>query len=94
MWARSGIRARLVSEPMATFIAKVLNFEASAYMLGVSAPTYDAQFTWQSLVRTRVQVGADGNLNYGRMWEAGTIDAPATARPLIASRSLPGMVSP
>lgn len=72
---------------MATYIAKVLNFEASAYMLGISAPTYDAQFTWQSLVRTRVRVGADGNLNYGRMWEAGTcdsaneIDAPAIARP-------------
>jgi peptide/nickel transport system substrate-binding protein len=69
MWARLGIRTRLVSEPMATFIAKVLNFDTSVYLLGIGVPTFDAQFTLQSLLRTRTG-GPDGNLNYARISDA------------------------
>lgn len=69
MWARLGIRTQLVSEPMATFIAKVLNFDTSAFLLGVGVPTYDAQFTLQSLLRTRT-TGPNGNLNYAGISDA------------------------
>jgi ABC-type transport system substrate-binding protein len=53
MWARIGIKVRLVAESMATFIQKVQNFDTSAYMLGWGVATYDAQYTLQSLIRTR-----------------------------------------
>jgi peptide/nickel transport system substrate-binding protein len=66
MWARVGIKAKLVAENMSTFIAKVQNFESSAYMLGWGVATYDAQYSLQSLVRTRT-TGADGNFNFGRV---------------------------
>ena len=45
MWARVGIKARLVAEGMSTFIAKVQNFETSAYLLGWGVATYDAQYS-------------------------------------------------
>ena len=65
MWARIGVKARLASEGMATFIQKVQNFDTSAYLLGWGVATYDAQYSLQSLVRTRT-TGADGNFNFGR----------------------------
>jgi peptide/nickel transport system substrate-binding protein len=66
MWARIGVKARLASEPMATFIQKVQNFDTSIYLLGWGVATYDAQYTLQSLVRTKT-TGADGNFNFGRI---------------------------
>ncbi|MBL8319828.1 MAG: ABC transporter substrate-binding protein [Burkholderiaceae bacterium] len=69
MWARIGIKVRLVAESMATFIQKVQNFDTSAYMLGWGVATYDAQYTLQSLVRTRTS-GADGNFNFSRISDA------------------------
>jgi peptide/nickel transport system substrate-binding protein len=66
MWARVGIKAKLAAENMSTFIAKVQNFETSAYLLGWGVATYDAQYSLQSLVRTRT-TGADGNFNFGRV---------------------------
>jgi len=66
MWARIGVRVKLASEGMATFIQKVQNFDSSAYLLGWGVATYDAQYSLQSLVRTR-GAGADGNFNYGRV---------------------------
>ncbi len=66
MWARIGVKARLASEGMATFIQKVQNFETSAYLLGWGVATYDAQYSLQSLVRTKT-TGADGNFNFGRV---------------------------
>jgi peptide/nickel transport system substrate-binding protein len=66
MWARAGVKARLVAENMATFIQKVQNFDTSLYMLGWGVATYDAQYTLQSLVRTRTS-GADGNFNFSRI---------------------------
>lgn len=69
MWARIGVKTKLASEGMATFIQKVQNFDASAYLLGWGVATFDAQYTLQSLVRTRT-TGADGNFNFGRVSDA------------------------
>ena len=57
---------KLAAEPMASFIAKVQNFDTSAYLLGWGVATYDALYSLQSLVRTRT-TGADGNFNFGRV---------------------------
>ena len=69
MWARAGVRVKLASEGMATFIQKVQNFDSSAYLLGWGVATFDAQYSLQSLVRTRAS-GADGNFNFGRVSDA------------------------
>jgi peptide/nickel transport system substrate-binding protein len=66
MWARVGVKTKLVAESMATFIQKVQNFDTSAYLLGWGVATFDAQYSLQSLVRTRT-TGADGNFNFGRI---------------------------
>jgi len=66
MWARAGVKVKLAAEPMASFIAKVQNFDSSAYLLGWGVATYDALYSLQSLIRTRT-TGADGNFNFGRM---------------------------
>jgi peptide/nickel transport system substrate-binding protein len=69
MWARIGVKVRLVAESMATFIQKVQNFDTSAYMLGWGVATYDAQYSLQSLIRTRT-TGADGNFNFAKVSDA------------------------
>ena len=66
MWARIGVKAQLAAENMATFIQKVQNFDTSIYLLGWGVATYDAQYSLQSLVRTRT-TGADGNFNFSRV---------------------------
>jgi len=66
MWARIGIKGKLAAENMATFIQKVQNFDTSIYLLGWGVATYDAQYTLQSLVRTRAG-GPDGNFNFSRI---------------------------
>jgi peptide/nickel transport system substrate-binding protein len=66
MWARIGVKAPLIAENFATFSQKFQNFDASAYLLGWGVATYDAQYTIQSIVRTRT-TGADGNFNFGRI---------------------------
>ncbi len=66
MWARVGVKTSLSAENMATFIQKVQNFDSSVYMLGWGVATYDAQYTLQSLVRTRT-TGADGNFNFSKI---------------------------
>ena len=66
MWARIGVKAQLVAENMATFSQKFQNFDSSLYMLGWGVATYDAQYTLQSLVRTRT-TGADGNFNFSKI---------------------------
>ncbi len=73
MWARIGVKTKLVAESMATFIQKVQNFDTSAYLLGWGVVTFDAQYSLQSLIRTRT-TGADGNFNFGRISNA-KIDA-------------------
>ncbi len=69
MWARIGVKAQLASENMATFIQKVQNFDTSLYLLGWGVANYDAQYSLQSLVRTRTS-GADGNFNFSRVSDA------------------------
>jgi peptide/nickel transport system substrate-binding protein len=66
MWARIGARVKLNAMPFATFVPKFQGFDSSAYMLGWGVSTYDAQFTLQSLIRTRT-TGSDGNFNFGRI---------------------------
>ena len=64
MWARIGLKAKLNAQPMATFIAKIQNFDHDAYMLGWGVVNLDANYTLQSLVRTKT-TGADGSFNLG-----------------------------
>ena len=72
MWARVGVKATLAAENMATFIQKVQNFDSSVYLLGWGVATYDAQYSLQSLIRTRT-TGADGNFNFSKINDA-TVD--------------------
>jgi peptide/nickel transport system substrate-binding protein len=44
MWARAGVKTKLVAESLATFIQKVQNFDTSAYLLGWGVATFDAQY--------------------------------------------------
>ncbi|MCK6419871.1 MAG: ABC transporter substrate-binding protein [Aquabacterium sp.] len=69
MWAKIGIKNKLVAEPMAQHAVKFQNFDASAYMLGWGVATYDAQYMIQSLVRTKT-TGADGNFNFNKISDA------------------------
>jgi len=81
MWAKAGLKVRLNSMPFANFIPKILNFDSSAYMLGWGVATFDAQYSLQSLVRTKT-TGADGNFNLGRVSDPKldtTIDAAKIA---------------
>jgi peptide/nickel transport system substrate-binding protein len=66
MWARIGVKATLMAENMATFSQRFQNFDSSLYLLGWGVATFDAQYTIQSLVRTRT-TGADGNFNFSRI---------------------------
>ena len=66
MWAKIGMKVRLVAEPFAQHSVRFQNFDTSAYMLGWGVATFDAQYTLQSIVRTRT-TGADGNFNFARV---------------------------
>jgi peptide/nickel transport system substrate-binding protein len=66
MWARAGLKVKLNAQPMASFIAKIQNFDHSTYMLGWGVATFDANYTLQSLLRTKT-TGADGSFNLGRV---------------------------
>ena len=66
MWARAGLKVKLNAQPMASYIAKIQNFDHSAYMLGWGVATFDALFSTQSLARTKT-TGADGSFNLGRI---------------------------
>lgn len=66
MWSKIGVKVNLVAESMATFSQKFQNFDSSLYLLGWGVATYDAQYTIQSLVRTRTS-GADGNFNFSKI---------------------------
>ena len=90
MWAKAGLRVKLNSIPFANFIPKILNFDSSAYLLGWGVATFDAQYTLQSLVRTKT-TGADGNFNQGRISDPKldtTIDAIKIATMMSATLSV------
>jgi peptide/nickel transport system substrate-binding protein len=80
MWARVGLKVKLNAQPMASFIAKIQNFDHSTYMLGWGVATFDALFSLQSLLHTKTG-GADGSFNLGRVSDAkldALIDAAKT----------------
>jgi peptide/nickel transport system substrate-binding protein len=66
MWAKAGLKVRLNSIPFANFNPKIQNFDSTAYLQGWGVATFDAQYSLQSLVRTKT-TGADGNFNQGRI---------------------------
>jgi len=66
MWAKIGVKAKLNAMNFGPYIAKVQNFDSSAYLLGWGVATYDAQYSLQSLVMTRTQ-GADGSFNFSKV---------------------------
>jgi len=66
MWSRVGLKVRLLAQPMATFIAKIQNFDHDAYMLGWGVANFDANYTLFSLVHTKT-TGAAGSFNLGRI---------------------------
>ncbi len=65
MWAKVGLKAKLRTQPMATYFPMIQRYEASVYMLGWGVPTFDALYSLQSLLRS-VGAGGDGNYNVGR----------------------------
>jgi len=65
MWAKIGVKAKLRTQPLATYFPMIQRYEASIYMLGWGVPTFDALYSLQSLVRS-VGAGGDGNYNVGR----------------------------
>ncbi len=69
MWARIGLKVKLNAQPMASFISKIQKFDHSAYMLGWGVATFDANYTLQSLMRTKT-TGADGSFNLGKISDA------------------------
>ncbi len=56
----------MLAQPMSTFIAKIQNFDTSAYMLGWGVVNFDANYTLFSLVHTKT-TGAAGSFNLGRI---------------------------
>ena len=66
MLARIDVKVRVNAMPRATYFPKIQNFDTSFYMLGWGVPTFDSQYALQSLVRTHVDKGADGDYNLGR----------------------------
>ena len=65
MWARVGVKAKLRTLPLVTYVPMIQRYEASIYMLGWGVPTFDALYSLQSLLRS-VGAGGDGNYNVGR----------------------------
>jgi len=66
MWTRAGLKVKLNAQAFAGYIAKIQNFDSSAYMLGWGVATFDALFSTQSLARTKTS-GPDGSFNLGRI---------------------------
>jgi len=66
MWAKIGLKVNLIAAPMATFIAKIQNFDMSAYMLGWGVSNFDANYSLVSLMHSKTK-GAYGSFNLGRI---------------------------
>lgn len=69
MWAKVGVKIRLISTPFQVHSQTFQRGESSFYMLGWGVSTYDALYALQALAHTRTQ-GADGNFNFGRLSDA------------------------
>jgi peptide/nickel transport system substrate-binding protein len=66
MLAQVNIKVRVNAMPRAQYFPKIQNFDTSFYMLGWGVPTFDSQYSVQSLLRTNVPKTADGDYNLGR----------------------------
>ncbi|MET0520021.1 MAG: ABC transporter substrate-binding protein [Burkholderiaceae bacterium] len=69
MWARIGIKARLIAQPMSQHSQAFQRFETPLYMLGWGVSTFDALYALQALARTRTS-GADGSFNFAKVSDA------------------------
>jgi peptide/nickel transport system substrate-binding protein len=70
MLAQINIKVKLNAMPRALYFAKLEKLDTSFYMLGWGVPTFDAQYSLQSLMRTYVPKTPDGDYNYGRFSNA------------------------
>jgi peptide/nickel transport system substrate-binding protein len=66
MLAQVGIRVQLNIQPFAQFLPKVQRNDTSMYLLGWGVPTFDALYSFQSLVHTRT-TGSNGLWNHARI---------------------------
>jgi peptide/nickel transport system substrate-binding protein len=66
MLAQVNIKVKVNAMPRANYFPKIQNLDTSFYMLGWGVPTFDSQYSLQSLLRTRVDKSADGDYNFGR----------------------------
>ena len=69
--SRIGIRVTVNLMPFPIYISRTTSFDSSFYLMGWAAPTFDALFTLQALVRSRVEGTADGSWNCGGSLTAG-----------------------
>ncbi len=69
MWAKVGIKARLIAQPMSQHSQGFQRFEEPLYMLGWGVSTFDALYPLQALARTRTS-GADGSFNFSKLSDA------------------------
>jgi peptide/nickel transport system substrate-binding protein len=69
MWAKVGLKVNLLAQSMPIFIAKIQNFDMSAYMLGWGVANFDANYSLVSLVHSKTG-GANGSFNLGRINDA------------------------
>ncbi len=66
MLAQINIKVKVNAMPRAQYFPKIQNNDTSFYMLGWGVPTFDAQYSVQSLLRTVVPKTADGDYNLGK----------------------------
>ncbi|MFG6462753.1 ABC transporter substrate-binding protein [Roseateles sp. DXS20W] len=69
MWAKIGVKTRLVAAPFSTHSQTFQRGESPFYMLGWGVSTYDALYAMQAWGHTRTN-GADGNFNFGKVSDA------------------------
>ena len=69
MWGKIGLKVNLLAQSMPIFIAKIQNFDMSAYMLGWGVPNFDGNYSLVSLLHTKT-TGAAGSFNLGRISDA------------------------
>jgi peptide/nickel transport system substrate-binding protein len=66
MLAQVNIKVKVNAQPRTIWSPKIQKMDTSFYMLGWGVPTFDSQYSLQSLLRTRVEKSADGDYNLGR----------------------------
>lgn len=64
MWARIGVKAKVVAQPRATYFPKMEKLDTSMYLLGWGGSLVDAEFTLTPVLRSR-SAGGVGQFNWG-----------------------------